>query len=113
VPSTPTDPAQPDRPPAASWREWLRTPRGQIALALLFYGLTEALTLPVLVLALVVLPLRDGQPLSVAAPTLFWLAVALVILIPALTAGYILLRLRQTLARAERRGAGPDRAGSP
>jgi hypothetical protein len=88
----------------------LRTPGGQVALALLFFGLTEALTLPVLVLALVVLPLRDGQPLSVAAPSLFWLAVALVILIPALTAGYILLRLRQTLARTARRGASTERA---
>jgi hypothetical protein len=90
----------------------LRTPGGQLALVLLFFGLTEALTLPVLVLALVVLPVRDGQPLNVAAPTLFWLAVALVILIPALTAGYILLRLRQTLARTARRGAGAERADS-
>lgn len=89
--------------PTGDWRRWLSTPRGQIALAILFFSLTEALALPVVVLGLVVLPVRDGQPISSAAPGLFWLAVTLVVVIPGATATYIYLRLRSALRRAERR----------
>lgn len=100
----PRDRATEAEPSASTdWRRWLSTPRGQIALALLFFGLTEALTLPVLVLALMVLPVRDGQPVVTVAPGLFWVAIALVVAIPAATAGYISFRLRSALRRAERR----------
>ena len=90
--------------PSTDWRRWLSTPRGQIALAVLFFGLTEALALPVVVLGLMVLPVRDGLPVLSAAPGVFWVAVALVVLIPAATAGYIYVRLRGALRRAEQRG---------
>jgi hypothetical protein len=113
VPSSSLERSQPAGPGAPGWRAWLATSRGQLALALLFFGLTEALSLPVLLLALAVLPVRTGQPLSTVAPELFWLAVGLVILIPALTAGYLWLRLRRTLARTASRAAAADRARSP
>lgn len=80
----------------------LRAPRGRAMLALGFFVLTELFSLPVLGITLGMLPLVGDRPLLQANPTMFWLCLALAILLPGATAAVVYLRLARIFPSAGR-----------
>jgi len=71
------------------------------------FVLSEVLTLPVLVVALVGLPYRGGAPIAQSAPELFWAALAVAVGLPVVCSLFLYARLQQAVGRlpAERRAA--------
>jgi hypothetical protein len=69
------------------------------------FGLSELLSILILVVALVIMPYRGGAPAIQAEPSLFWACLAATIGIPAVSAAFLYVKLGQVLRRLP---SGPD-----
>src|SRR3954470_5461153 len=85
--------------PFARLSSWLVTPRGQWALAVGLFALAEMFSLPILVIALVVVPFSGGPPVLSHSPTMFWSLLAATLAIPAVCSLVFYLRVRQGLGK--------------
>src|SRR5687767_7554669 len=110
-----SDPSRPTPPATESiWLRFARlstTSSGRLLLAALLFGLAEMFALPILVLALVVMPFRGGAPVLQAAPELFWTCLLAALAIPAVCSLVFLVKMRQISARLNHQPL-PSRRGS-
>jgi hypothetical protein len=110
-----SDPSHPTAPPGASiWLRFARlstTSNGRLLLAALLFGLAEMFALPILVIALAVMPFRGGVPVVQAAPELFWICLLAALAIPAVCSLVFLVKMRQISAH-QRHQVPPSRRGS-
>ena len=86
---------------------WLLSPRGRVTLAVGLFALSEVLTLPVLVYALLLLPYRGGPPVVQSTPELVWIALAVAIGVPLVCSLFLYLKLSQAVGRLPA-GRRPD-----
>ena len=110
-----SDPSRPTPPATASvlvrFARLSTTSSGRLLLPALLFGLAEMFALPILVIALIVMPFRGGAPVIQAAPELFWTCLLAALAIPGVCSLVFLARMRQINARLSHQ-APPARRGS-